>query len=167
MITDKFVLFLLCLFGIMVETFGQDKRVPTLKIVDGVWYDVDDVPRFKLQQDSTKAYWVSPINSVADFAEFQGGHKQFKQCADSLYFTRWKEYGADELNSYVYFALLFDSNMKIIQACILLKFYKNVRYRKYDELVKWMLYSTEGRWKKRNSHSKYKYYWTIGLYRLV
>ena len=181
---NRQIISVLCLLIFPFMGFGQNLNFPKIKvgndsiyiiemkIVDGVIYDVDDRPLMKmLQKDGMKAYFPPPIDAFGSGnIEFDGGEKAFNSFRDSVYHHYWiKEYRETEINSSTKYVILFNSDMKIISVYILLDFYGRDDYDngklKFGDLLKKVMYATEGHWHKKDSSDKFEYYYKIGTFR--
>ena len=114
----------------------------------------------------------APTSIVGDIRniEFDGGEKAFNSFRDSVYHHYWiKEYRETEIHSSTRYVILFNSNMKIISVHILLDFYGRDDYDngklKFGDLLKKVMYATEGHWHKKDSSDKFEYYYKIGTFR--
>ena len=143
--------------------FAQQK---TIHMVDSIVYDVDDIPVYKMIGENAEDwFWDAPIyDKASGNIEFNGGEKVFKQLTDSLHSSRWNEYNYNEINSRVLYVILFDDSLKIIAVRVLQKPYTNSEYN-FTQLLKWILYSTEGKWKKMDKTDTNRYFFYLGAYR--
>lgn len=153
------VLLCVCLNHLL---FAQQK---TINRIDDVVYDIENKPVCKVIGDNSENwYWYAPVNGKAsDKIEFEGGGEAFKQLTDSLHASRWHEYNYDEINSWVLYVILFDSSLKIKSVRVLQKPYTNCKYD-FTQLLKWIMYSTEGRWKKVDEADASKYFFYTRRY---
>lgn len=162
--STKKVFFLLCFIIELGSMYAQDLIIPQWKIVDNVYYDVEDVPLFKpLSDGSLSVYWLSPINSVVSpNVEFDGGMNAFRCYTDSVYFHYWEsDCQGREINSWPYYTILFDSKLHILSVNIVLGIYARKEWG-FDNLLKKIIYSTEGQWHKEYPEEQSKYYYWMG-----
>ena len=166
MIFKKTIMFI-SILGCVSLGYGQ--AIPKMKVQDGVFFDVDNRPLFKfLSDDWTLAYWYSPINNVASSnIEFENGEEALTNFVDSVYYYHWTtEYGEREINSWTRYVILFDSDLKIKSVYIVLSAYAKKEWG-FDELLRKMVYATEGRWRKKSPHERFKYYYWLGSFHFI
>ena len=72
--------------------------------------------------------------------------------------------GPCRMHSRVLYVILFDDSLKIIAVRVLQKPYTNSEYN-FTQLLKWILYSTEGKWKKMDKTDTNRYFFYLGAYR--
>ena len=94
---------------------------------------------------------------------YTGGNESLRKYQDSLY---WANYNGDEINGSCLYTILFDEKLKIQEIRIVKRGgYNNSKFD-YDGLIKKILLSTEGKWKKtKDTHSE-NWYFTMGRFRV-
>ena len=132
-----------------------------------VYYDVDSLPIFRLDSIDNELivnYYILVKEKVSRDIQFIGGYESLSIFCDSLYFNR-KDYNHEELNARALYTILFDQNFNIKEVRIIKRFaYNNLKYN-YDDLVKKILFSTEGKWIKTNEDNS-KWYFYLGFFNL-
>jgi len=146
----KLYLFISVLF--FSSIYCQNTKVATITDVDSI-----PVQNFHSQtemQDSI-VYITSDckrINVNYD-VEFNGGLDSLHIFCDSLYYNR-KDYNQQELNEYVIYYILFDTNLHIQDVRISSHLLGYCGKYNYNELFKQILFKTEGKWKVKKNPSK-------------
>lgn len=134
-------------------------------------------PVFEYVQDSsatgvkkTLYYYLDCIpHKVSSAVSYKGGFKRLRQYTDSLC---WQHYDT-HVNQRALYTMLFDKQLKIIEVKILVRrSYDNARYG-YDDLIKKILFSTEGSWeilpgsyRMETDSIGSEYYFTLGIFHL-
>lgn len=131
-------------------------------------YDVHNFPvlRFDSIKDSLVVnYYIITEERVSSDIQFKGGYEALAAYCDSLYYNR-EDYNHEELNALAMVTILFDKHLRIKDIRIIKRIaYDNLNYN-YDELIKRILYSTNGMWIKKNNIKKNKWYFYLGHFRL-
>jgi hypothetical protein len=131
-----------------------------------ITYDVDTMPVFSIYSHDNKVnfdYYFVSKDSVSIDIQYDGGYKSLSAYCDSLYFCR-EDYDYTELNARAYYTILFDHDLNLKEIKIIKRLgYDNLEYN-YDELIKRILFSTEGRWMKRNNKDNSKWYFYYGSF---
>ena len=160
----KYLLSIVVIFMQIFSLFGQ---VNVKNIKSNIVYDIDNFPVLEFDSVDSKQivyYYISTKEKVSGL-QYRGGYDAFLAYCDSLYYNR-EDYNYEELNAKAYFSILFDQEFKIKEVKILKKLaYDNLKYS-YDDLVKRILFSTEGRWIKQNDEKDYEFYFVLGYFRL-
>lgn len=157
------------LFFMVCTYVGFSQDLPRMKVVDGVFYDVEDRPLIRfLTEDWKSAYIYPPIDAVASGnIEFEGGKKAFDNFVDSVYAYHWaRDYGLQEINSRTYYVILFDSELNILSIHIVLDAYARKEWG-FDKLLKTMIYATDGKWRKLRPKEQSKYYYWLGGFHFI
>lgn len=141
-----------------------------------IYCDVENLsPVFKVVTDTftvepTKVnYYYYFKNSPKEVSflklDYEGGFQALTQYFDSVYYSKidpnW-----NELNAVFHYTILFDKKLKIKEIKIIRRGGYNNRKYNYDKLIKSILLSTEGKWKKSNPNDKSKWYLDLGILRL-
>ena len=113
---------------------------------------------------------MDTINSIDVNIGFIGGGEYLRYYCDSLYYVNADEYDYRELNIRVPYSILFNNELKIQEIHIIERPapYNNCEYNKkynYNDLIKRILFSTEGKWIKKDKES-HDWYMYVGLFHL-
>lgn len=144
--------------------YSQNSFVQTIS-------DVDSIPVLGFYSRIEKPdsiiyikYDGERINVNCDI-EFLGGWESLDAFCDSVYYNR-KNYNHHELNAYVIYSILFDSNLHIQD----IRIHKGIKdyYGDYDynEMIKRILKQTERRWTLIKNKSK-RWHLYIGSHRFM
>ena len=164
---------MLSLIGILMPCLlcGQEK------IKDPIFYDaINHLPVFRLYKIDEKIkvdyYYntLDTINSIDVNIGFIGGGEYLRYYCVSLYYVDADEYDYRELNIRVPYSILFNNELKIQEIHIIERPapYNNCEYNKkynYNDLIKRILFSTEGKWIKKDKES-HDWYMYVGLFHL-
>ena len=164
MIFKRLLIFVIFLF-VILSSHGQNKED---SIKTSIRYDVEGFPVIKFVEtgDSTLVkYFIPPSWQDVCLSHFKGGYKAFRAYCDSMYFNR-EDYNYDELNASAMITVLLDEKLKIKDIRIIKRIaYNNNKYD-YDALVKRTLWSTEGKWVKKDENDQCKWYLYLGYFKL-
>jgi hypothetical protein len=139
-----------------------------------ITYDMDSLPVFNIihidtlkKEISVNYFFISKegkiLGDTAGAVQYTGGYEALSSYCDSLYFNR-EDYDYNELRARAYYTILFDKNLKIKEIRIIKRSgYSNQRYN-YDNLIKRILFSTEGKWIIYNNEKKYRWYFYYGSF---
>lgn len=163
MTIKKIIITLLCCIEFNNHSWAQ---YPGLRTMDDIIYDVDNQPVYSMRYTEGKdRYCYLSINGFASYdIEFIGGGEKYKEVTDSLYNIHQGKLDIHIMNCRPAYFVLFDENLKILDVRILERRYSfpEEKRLRYDKLVKWIVRSTEGHWRKINPQRKCKYYFMIG-----
>ncbi|MCP9610824.1 hypothetical protein [Coprobacter tertius] len=165
------MIFKCLLIGIILlfPVFRSHSQNKTDSIENSIMYDVvEGFPVIKSEeiQDTVYfKYFIPPSWQDVCINLFKGGYEAFTAYCDSIYYNR-DDYNYDELNASAIFVILFDENLEIKDVRILKRIaYNNNKYD-YDALVKRILWSTEGKWVKKDENDHCKWYFHLGYFKL-
>jgi hypothetical protein len=137
-------------------------------VENNIFYDIDNLPAFSIDSvnnNTTINYYFITKEIVNTEIQYRGGYMAFSNYCDSLYFNR-DDYNFEELNAQALYSILFDKNLKIKEIRIIKRIgYDNSKYN-YDDLIKRILLSTEGKWIKDPNNENNKYYFKSGLFKV-
>lgn len=137
-----------------------------------VFYDKSNqIPVFKITGQGEKIeidYYTAldTITSIDINVDFIGGAEGLHKYCDSLYYANFNEENYNEVNARVPYSILFDNKLRIREVHILQgpSSYKYDEKYDYDRLIKKILFSTEGRWIKKEINNNWHIY--VGLFHL-
>lgn len=160
----KRLLILFILLLLVSTSHGQDGADSTKTTI---MYDTDGLPVLKIDEKGNTLYVKYFISSWKDvcICHFKGGYDALTAYCDSLYFQRESNID-EEPNGMAMYTILFDDNLKIKDVRILKRLtYNNAKYD-YDSLIKRILWSTEGKWKKEDNNNHCKWYFYFGRFKV-
>jgi len=151
---------------IYYDSFSPNKKI----IENKIYYDVESLlPVYKTTTDSTHDpirnidyYWGKKIIRVSTDIEYIGGASALLRYQDSIYWSK-QCFNDNEVNGSCLYTILFDKNLRIKDIRIIKRSaYDNSKYN-YDKVIKDIVLSTEGNWKRIND-TKSKWYFQLGRF---
>ncbi len=151
--------------------YSSDTSPYKKEITSSTFFEVETfLPVFKSTLDTAKSpkleifyYFGKEFQKVSTDISYTDGNESLRKYQDSLY---WANYNGDEINGSCLYTILFDEKLKIQEIRIVKRGgYNNSKFD-YDGLIKKILLSTEGKWKKtKDTHSE-NWYFTMGRFRV-
>jgi hypothetical protein len=152
---------------IFYDSFSNKRKI----IKNYIYYDVENLlPVYKTTIDSmhspvrnTFYFFGKKIRKVSMDVEYIGGTDALLKYQDSTYWNK-KNFSGEEVNGSCLYTILFDKNLKIKEVKIIKRSaYDNSKYN-YDSVIKKIILSTQGNWKKTNDNIHEKWYFRLGRF---
>lgn len=137
-----------------------------------IFYDkINQLPIFKVSKQGEKIeveYYtiLDTLSSIGVNVDFVGGVKRLYKYCDSLYYANFSIENRNEINVRVPYSILFDNELRIREVHILQGPSTYTYDEKYDynNLIKKILFSTDGQWLKKGENNNWYIY--VGLFHL-
>lgn len=151
--------------------YFSDENPDIREVKNTIFFEVESLsPVFKMTLDtaiSSKSsiyyYFGRKIKKVSTDISYIGGFEALSRYQDSLY---WANYDGEEMNGSCMYTILFDKNLKIRKIKIVKReAYNNAKYD-YDKLIKEIVLSTEGNWRKEDTTVSERWYFVVGRFKV-